>query len=227
MAIYIDYNRNGVFTDAGEKVYAAAATTSGAHTETGTFTVPTNVSYGIVRMRVICHEGVISSPTQSVSYGEYEEYSINLSPGFNSITWSDGTSTIGTGTSISTNVNTATNYAMGKINEGIQKGVNAVVSKGTDFIKDKFKADIEDLKQSKIQEFLKEFSLNLLTEKTDLTFPFLSSERLTRITCDYYTLKCLSDNAGKDPARRDFILDFAELALPRMKMENTYIAGRL
>ena len=110
MAIYIDYNRNGVFTDAGENVYAAAATTSGAHTETGTFTVPINVSYGIVRMRVICHEGIISSPTQSVSYGEYEEYSINLSPGFNSITWSDGTATIGTGTSLSTNVNTATNY---------------------------------------------------------------------------------------------------------------------
>jgi hypothetical protein len=36
-------------------------------------------------------------------------------------------------------VNAATNFAMGKINEGIQKGVNAVVSKGTDFIKDQFK----------------------------------------------------------------------------------------
>ena len=111
-------------------------------------------------------------------------------------------------------------HARNELNQAIRRILLSI-------IKDKFKADIEDLKQSKIQEFLKEFSLNLLTEKTDLTFPFLSSERLTRITCDYYTLKCLSDNAGKDPARRDFILDFAELALPRMKMENTYIAGRL
>jgi hypothetical protein len=46
MAIYIDYNRNGVFSDAGEKVYAAATTTSGPHTETGTFTIPLSASLG-------------------------------------------------------------------------------------------------------------------------------------------------------------------------------------
>lgn len=111
-------------------------------------------------------------------------------------------------------------HARNELNQAIRKILLSI-------IKDKFKADIEDLKQSKIQEFLKEFSLNLLTEKTDLTFPFLSSERLTRITCDYYALKCLSDNSGKDSERRDFILDFSELVLPRMKMENTYLAGRI
>jgi hypothetical protein len=94
-------------------------------------------------------------------------------------------------------------------------------------IKDKFKADIEDLKQSKIQEFIKDFSLNLLTEKTDLTFPFLSAERLTRITCDYYALKCLSDQCRQDPKRRELIIDYSELILPRMKMENTYMAERI
>jgi len=94
-------------------------------------------------------------------------------------------------------------------------------------IKDKFKSDIEGLKQANIQKFVKDFSLNLLTEKTDLTYPFLSAERLTRITCDYYALKCMADNYQKDSNRGEWIKDFANLCLPRMKMENTYMADRL
>lgn len=93
-------------------------------------------------------------------------------------------------------------------------------------IKDKFKADIEDLKQTKIQEFIKDFSLNLLSEKTDLTFPFLSAERLTRITSDYYAMKCLFDQSRQDPERQEFIRNFCDLTLPRMKMENTYLSER-
>jgi hypothetical protein len=42
MAIYIDYNRNGVFTDPGENVYVATATTPGTHTVTGSFLVPSD-----------------------------------------------------------------------------------------------------------------------------------------------------------------------------------------
>jgi hypothetical protein len=87
LAIFIDYNRNGVFTDAGELVYTSAATTSGAHTETGNFTVPAGANIGLTRMRVISHEGIISSPTQSVFYGEYEEYTINLNQDINLYTW--------------------------------------------------------------------------------------------------------------------------------------------
>lgn len=94
-------------------------------------------------------------------------------------------------------------------------------------LKDKFKSDIEGLKQANIQKFVKDFSLNLLTEKTDLTYPFLSAERLTRITCDYYALKCMADNSQKDPHREDWFKDFANLCLPRMKMENTYMTERL
>lgn len=131
MAIYIDYNRNGVFTDNGERVYAATVTTSGAHTETGSFTVPSSVSYGVVRMRVICNEGLITSPTQSISYGEYEEYSINLSPAFNVVSWSDGTSTIGSGNTVSTNVNAATNYEVTMDIAGCIKTAQAFINPST------------------------------------------------------------------------------------------------
>ena len=79
MAIYIDYNINGIFTDEGEQVYTAGALTSGEHTETGTFTIPTSALHGITRMRVISNNGsIITSPTQAVGYGEYEEYSISI-----------------------------------------------------------------------------------------------------------------------------------------------------
>ena len=110
LAIYIDYNRNGVFTDLGEAVYISPLT-AGDHTKVGTFVVPMGISPGLTRMRLINHEGTISSPTQAVSYGEYEEYTINLIPAPGSITWSDGFATIGTGTPISVAPTTTTNYS--------------------------------------------------------------------------------------------------------------------
>jgi len=75
MAIYIDFNRDGDYADAGENVYVAAATTSGAHTETGSFTIPATANNGLTRMRVIVNEGLITAPTMAISYGEREEYS--------------------------------------------------------------------------------------------------------------------------------------------------------
>jgi tRNA G46 methylase TrmB len=110
IGIYIDYNRNGVFTDAGEAVYLSSATTSGGHTETGSFTIPASAYNGLTRMRIIVNEtSVVSSPTQSVSYGEYEEYLLNISsttngggivPAFTSYSWSDGNSVIGTNSTL-------------------------------------------------------------------------------------------------------------------------------
>lgn len=97
MAIYIDYNRDGDFADAGENVYVAGATTAGDHTETGSFTVPTGATTGPCRMRIICNEGTISSSTQAVTYGEYEEYAIYISDGVTyNWSWSNGYNTVAT-----------------------------------------------------------------------------------------------------------------------------------
>ena len=111
MAIYIDYNRNGLFNDPGEKVYAATITTLGAHTETGSFIVPANAATGVTRMRVMCNEGLITSPTQTFSWGEYEEYTINIAPAITLVTWSDGVGTIGTGTSLVVSPTATTTYS--------------------------------------------------------------------------------------------------------------------
>jgi len=78
LAVYIDYNRNGSFADAGEKVYGSAATTFGNHTETANFTVPATALNGLTRMRVIVNEGLVATPESAPTWGEVEEYAINL-----------------------------------------------------------------------------------------------------------------------------------------------------
>lgn len=110
--------------------------------------------------------------------------------------------------------------ARAELNQGIKTILMSI-------IKDKFKSDIESLRQQKIQDFLKDFSLQLLSPKMDLRFPFLWAERFTKITCDYYALKCMADHLpADDVAWQKWTLEFANLALPRMKFENAYMVDR-
>jgi hypothetical protein len=121
MAIFIDYNRDGDFADAGENVYAASATTSGPHTETGTFTIPVTAFSGTTRMRVVCNEGTITA-TSTVGYGEYEDYMLNITSsnigGGATVStptvysWSDGTSVVGTTNPLIVNPNVTSTYTV-------------------------------------------------------------------------------------------------------------------
>lgn len=90
--LFIDYNADGDFADAGEFVYVSPALVSGAHTRTATFTVPTGLTSGLRRMRVISKESsLVATPTDAVSYGEYEEYMINIQSATGLVfSWSDG-----------------------------------------------------------------------------------------------------------------------------------------
>jgi hypothetical protein len=108
MRIYIDLNRNGVFTDAGECMFFPAANTLGAHTETGTFTIPASAFNGLTRMRVFCVEFTAPGAAyiNAIGYGEYEDYAINmvsttfgggLVPAITSAAWTEGSTVLGTG----------------------------------------------------------------------------------------------------------------------------------
>jgi hypothetical protein len=74
--VWIDYNKNGVFTDAGEQV--VSTTFNGAGNKTGTFTIPTTALLGTTRMRVSAKYGAYPTPCETFTYGEVEDYTINI-----------------------------------------------------------------------------------------------------------------------------------------------------
>jgi hypothetical protein len=78
-AIFIDWNQNGLFTDAGENV-ALTPLVQGPHTATGSFTVPGTATLGNTRMRVINVENPFLSitPCGTYNWGETEDYLVNI-----------------------------------------------------------------------------------------------------------------------------------------------------
>ena len=83
VAIFIDLNQNGLFTDAGERVYVSPAAITGPHTQTGNLTIPANATLGITRMRVINVETTAPNsitPCGTYLWGETEDYNVNITP---------------------------------------------------------------------------------------------------------------------------------------------------
>jgi Zn-dependent metalloprotease len=78
--MYIDYNKNGVFTDAGELVVNAAASSSAA-SRAFAFTVPTTATNGTTRMRVVLSDNSGTTSCGSYSYGETEDYTVSITGG--------------------------------------------------------------------------------------------------------------------------------------------------
>jgi hypothetical protein len=75
-SVWIDYNQNGVFTDTGEQVYTRAAST--ATPATGSFTIPATATLGNTRMRVSMKYNAIPTSCETFSYGEVEDYTVNI-----------------------------------------------------------------------------------------------------------------------------------------------------
>lgn len=79
IAVWIDYNGDKDFTDAGELVFSKTASTSSP--VSGTFTVPSGTIGGATRMRVSMKYNGVPTSCENFSYGEVEDYTINLSGG--------------------------------------------------------------------------------------------------------------------------------------------------
>ncbi|TCK67740.1 putative secreted protein (Por secretion system target) [Winogradskyella wandonensis] len=73
-AVWIDYNKDGDFTDAGEQVFSQAPTQ--ATPVSGNFTVPTAAVEGATRMRVSMKYNAAPAPCESFTYGEVEDYTV-------------------------------------------------------------------------------------------------------------------------------------------------------
>jgi chitodextrinase len=75
-AVWIDYNQDGDFADAGELVWSKAASTTTP--VSGTFTIPTTAKFGTTRMRVSMKYNGIPTACEAFSYGQVEDYTINI-----------------------------------------------------------------------------------------------------------------------------------------------------
>jgi hypothetical protein len=72
--VWIDYNRDGDFNDAGENVFTRAKTTSTS--VSGSFTVPTSALVGSTRMRVTMKYNANATSCETFADGEVEDYTI-------------------------------------------------------------------------------------------------------------------------------------------------------
>jgi GEVED domain/Pregnancy-associated plasma protein-A/Secretion system C-terminal sorting domain/Fibronectin type III domain len=75
--VWVDWNADGDFLDAGENVYTKA--TSTATPATGAFTIPTTAVLGAVRMRIqMKYNSSTITSCETFSYGEVEDYTLNI-----------------------------------------------------------------------------------------------------------------------------------------------------
>ena len=73
--VWIDYNHNGVFTDAGEKVI----TGNGTAAIVKTFVIPTTALNGTTRMRIqMTYNGAAATSCTTFTYGEVEDYTVTV-----------------------------------------------------------------------------------------------------------------------------------------------------
>ncbi|WP_271768806.1 GEVED domain-containing protein [Aquimarina algiphila] len=72
--VWIDYNQDGDFADAGEQVWSQSSTQDAS--VSGSFTVPSSATNGATRMRVIMRYNTVPSSCGSFNYGEVEDYTV-------------------------------------------------------------------------------------------------------------------------------------------------------
>jgi len=77
--VWIDYNQDLDFLDAGEQVFGSTA--GSTTTVSGSFTVPATALLGNTRMRVSMKYNAASTSCESFQFGEVEDYTVNISQG--------------------------------------------------------------------------------------------------------------------------------------------------
>ncbi|MEP0263452.1 GEVED domain-containing protein, partial [Dokdonia sp.] len=80
-AVFIDWNRDGDFGDAGETAFTQAPTQ--ATSINGTITVPSGASVGPTRMRVTMKYNAAPTACESFNFGEVEDYIVNVTSSVN------------------------------------------------------------------------------------------------------------------------------------------------
>ena len=74
--VWIDFNQDGDFDDSGEQVVSGSSSSSG--TLSATVTVPATALLGTTRMRVSMKYNAAQTSCETFSYGEVEDYTVNI-----------------------------------------------------------------------------------------------------------------------------------------------------
>jgi hypothetical protein len=75
-SVWIDYNKDGDFGDAGEQVWTQGNTQTSP--VSGNFTVPASAALGNTRMRVSMKYNGLPTACETFTYGEVEDYTVNI-----------------------------------------------------------------------------------------------------------------------------------------------------
>jgi hypothetical protein len=76
--VYFDFNQNGLLSDAGEKFTIWALASSNTHTIAASIAIPDTALLGTTLMRVVCKETTIVDACTTSSWGETEDYLVNI-----------------------------------------------------------------------------------------------------------------------------------------------------
>ena len=74
--VWIDYNADGDFTDAGENIYDSG--TANQNIQNGSFSIPTTATVGQTRMRISMKFNSQPTSCETFNFGEVEDYTINI-----------------------------------------------------------------------------------------------------------------------------------------------------
>ncbi|RYZ29677.1 MAG: fibronectin type III domain-containing protein, partial [Sphingobacteriales bacterium] len=75
-SVWIDYNNDKDFDDAGEQVFTSAASTTTPIS--GSFTIPATAASGPTRMRVSMKYNALPTACEAFPYGQVEDYTVNI-----------------------------------------------------------------------------------------------------------------------------------------------------
>lgn len=75
---WIDFNHDYDFTDTGEEINLSSYAFYGTHNFSKSFAVPSDAVLGNTRMRVSAKYASVPSPCEAYSYGEVEDYTIEI-----------------------------------------------------------------------------------------------------------------------------------------------------
>ncbi len=80
VALYIDWNHDGDYNDPNEQAFwtSHSGSSSGPLYLTGSFTVPVDATPGVTGMRVLVYENSISSACHFGTWGETEDYAVEI-----------------------------------------------------------------------------------------------------------------------------------------------------